>query len=115
LAELIISHYAEGFQPIISPFRLPRCAANYGLSTEQKQCAIRPCYTAIYGTKGLNVLLWPFRVVWKLLARILPVTGRILLLILGLTFVVARLTLAMTLVAVPLAILRLLLMIRSIS
>jgi len=62
--------------------------------------------------------LWPFVVVWDLLALVLKITGRILAAILGLVLMVVGIALTMTgagvPVGIPFAILGFLLMIRSI-
>ena len=62
-------------------------------------------------------LLWPFRAAWKVLAAVLAVTGRVVLAGLGLVLMAVGVALAMTVagapVGVPVGILGLLLMIRS--
>jgi hypothetical protein len=68
--------------------------------------------------EGMMWLLWPFRAVWKLLAAILAVTGRVVLGILGLGLMTVGTGLTMTVagapVGIPVGVLGLLLMIRSI-
>jgi len=63
-------------------------------------------------------LLWPFAAVWKLLATILVITGRVLGIILALGLMAVGVALTMTVagapVGIPAAILGLLLMIRSV-
>ena len=63
-------------------------------------------------------ILWPFWAVWKLLAGIIVVTGRIVGVILGLVLMIAGAALSVTVVGavigVPLVVLGLLLMARSI-
>ncbi|MHC4624440.1 MAG: hypothetical protein ACYS4W_11125 [Planctomycetota bacterium] len=66
----------------------------------------------------MGLLLWPFKAVWKVLATVLAVTGRVALGLLGLGLMGVGVALAMTVagavVGVPVAVLGLLLMIRSI-
>ena len=63
-------------------------------------------------------LLWPFAAVWKLLATILLITGRVLGIILALGLMAVGIVLTMTVagapVGIPIAILGLLLMIHSV-
>jgi len=63
-------------------------------------------------------LLWPFAAVWKLLATILVITGRVLGIILALGLMAVGVALAMTVVGapvgIPVAVLGFLLMIRSV-
>ncbi|MHC4666212.1 MAG: hypothetical protein ACYS9T_09700 [Planctomycetota bacterium] len=69
-------------------------------------------------SKEIAWFLWPFAAVWKLLAFVLALTGRVLLAILGLGLmavgVVLTITVAGAPVGVPIGVLGLLLMIRSI-
>ena len=62
--------------------------------------------------------LWPFAAVWKLLATILVITGRILGIILAMALMAVGITLTMTVAGapagIPVAILGFLLMIRSV-
>ena len=62
--------------------------------------------------------LWPFVVVWDLLALVLNITGRVLAAILGVGLMIVGIALAMTVagapIGIPLAILGFLLMIRSV-
>jgi hypothetical protein len=62
--------------------------------------------------------LWPFVALWKLLALILGLTGRLVLGVLGLVFMIVGLILTVTLIAapvgIPLAIVGVLLLLRSI-
>lgn len=62
--------------------------------------------------------LWPFTAVWNLLALILNLTGRVLAGILGVVLMIIGIALVMTVagapVGIPLAIIGLLLIIRSI-
>jgi hypothetical protein len=61
--------------------------------------------------------LWPFVALWRLLATILNLTGRLLGLVLGLVLLIAGLALSVTvigaLIGIPLMIFGLLLMIRG--
>jgi len=63
-------------------------------------------------------ILWPFWAVWKLIAGIIIVTGRIVGAVLGLVLMIAGIALSLTvvgaIVGVPLVIFGLLLMARSI-
>ncbi|KAA3642158.1 MAG: hypothetical protein DWQ07_24235 [Chloroflexi bacterium] len=62
--------------------------------------------------------LWPFVVVWNLLAAILKMTGRLVAAILGLVFIIVGFILTVTvvgaIVGIPLAAFGFLLMLRSI-
>ncbi|MBN1425546.1 hypothetical protein JXA88_13410 [Candidatus Fermentibacteria bacterium] len=62
-------------------------------------------------------ILWPFWAVWKLVAGIIVVTGRIVGAVLGLVLMIAGVALSLTvvgaIVGVPLVLLGLLLMARS--
>jgi hypothetical protein len=62
--------------------------------------------------------LWPFAAIWNLLAFILNITGRVLATILGVLLMIVGMILTMTVAAapvgIPIAILGLLLLIRSI-
>jgi hypothetical protein len=62
--------------------------------------------------------LWPLAALWDLLALVLSITGRLLALILGVALMVIGIALAMTMalapLGIPLAILGLLIMIRSV-
>lgn len=62
--------------------------------------------------------LWPFAVLWNLLAWIISLTGRLVAAILGLVFLIVGLILTITVVAapvgIPLIIFGFLLMVRSI-
>jgi hypothetical protein len=64
------------------------------------------------------LLLWPFVAVWRLLALIIELTGRLIGAVLGLALLIAGVVLSLTvigaIVGVPLALLGLLLMVRSI-
>jgi len=68
--------------------------------------------------KKVPWFLWPFVVVWDLLALVLNITGRVLAAILGVGLMVVGIALTMTVagapVGIPFAILGFLLMIRSI-
>jgi hypothetical protein len=61
--------------------------------------------------------LWPFVAAWQLLAAVLNITGRLLAAILGLLLMAAGIALTMTVagapIGIPLAILGLLLLVRS--
>jgi len=84
----------------------------------------RPFGTGYYeekvmvGAKTMPWFLWPFVAVWKLLATILLITGRVLGIILALGLMAFGIALTMTLagapVGIPVAILGFLLMIRSV-
>jgi hypothetical protein len=69
-------------------------------------------------SKEIVWFLWPFAAVWKFLAFVLALTGRVLLAVLGLGLmavgVVLTITVAGAPIGVPIAVLGLLLMIRSI-
>jgi hypothetical protein len=62
--------------------------------------------------------LWPFWAVWKLVAFILELTGRLIGAVLGLVFIITGIVVSLTIVGavigIPLIILGFLLMIRSI-
>jgi hypothetical protein len=62
--------------------------------------------------------LWPFVALWRLLALILGLTGRLVLAVLGLVFMIVGLVLSVTLIAapvgIPLAVVGVLLLLRSI-
>lgn len=64
------------------------------------------------------LLLWPFVAVWRLLALIIELTGRLIGAVLGLALLIAGVVLSLTvigaIVGVPLALLGLLLMVRSV-
>lgn len=63
------------------------------------------------------ILLWPFVALWRLLAFILEVTGRIVGIVLGVALLIAGVVVSLTvigaIVGVPLAILGLLLILRG--
>jgi hypothetical protein len=65
----------------------------------------------------LSLLLWPFKLVWRLAALILELTGRLIAVALGLVLmiigVVASLTVVGTVVGIPLIIFGFLLVIRG--
>jgi hypothetical protein len=62
-------------------------------------------------------IFWPFVALWRLLTKILELTGRLLALILGFVFLVVGVVVSLTVigavVGIPLVMLGLLLMIRS--
>ena len=66
----------------------------------------------------MGILLWPFRMIWVLICFLFNLMGRLLTIIIGLAFMVIGaaliLTLVGTFVGIPLAILGLLLVVRSI-
>ena len=68
--------------------------------------------------KAESWLLWPFVTIWNLLALVLNITGRVLAGILGVLLMIVGIALTMTVagapVGIPLAVLGLLLIIRSI-
>ena len=68
--------------------------------------------------KAESWFLWPFVTVWNLLALVLNITGRVLAGILGVLLMIVGIALTMTVagapVGIPLAVLGLLLIIRSI-
>ena len=68
--------------------------------------------------KKIPLLLWPFFAVWRLVTFILSLTGRLIAALLGLLLLIAGVLLSLTvvgaIVGVPLAILGLMLMARSI-
>lgn len=68
-------------------------------------------------SKQVPVLLWPFYAIWRLVAFILEITGRILGVILGLVLLILGTLLSLTLVGavlgIPLMILGMLLMLRG--
>ncbi len=67
--------------------------------------------------RRVPLLLWPFWAIWRLLALILELTGRLVGVILGFVLlvagIVASLTVVGAIIGVPLALLGLLLMLRS--
>ena len=62
-------------------------------------------------------ILWPFVALWRLLAFILEMTGRLLAAVLGLVFVIVGIVVSLTvvgaIVGVPLAIFGFMLMVRA--
>ena len=68
--------------------------------------------------KTVPWVLWPFVALWKLVAFILELTGRVLGVVLGLVLVIAGILVSLTvvgaIVGIPLAIVGLLLIIRGI-
>lgn len=68
--------------------------------------------------KAESWFLWPFVTIWNLLALVLNITGRVLAGILGVLLMIVGIALTMTVagapVGIPLAVLGLLLIIRSI-
>jgi hypothetical protein len=69
------------------------------------------------GTKRTHWYLWPFVALWRLLAFVLELTGRILGIILGLILVIVGVVISLTVVGaiigIPLAIFGVLLMTRG--
>ena len=65
----------------------------------------------------MKVLMWPFVALWKLLAGIIEVTGRLVAALVGLVLMIAGLVLTLTIVGavvgIPLIIFGFLLMIRG--
>ena len=68
--------------------------------------------------KRIPLLAWPFVVVWRLVALVLELTGRVIAAVLGLVLLVVGILLSLTvigaIVGVPLGLFGLLLMVRSI-
>lgn len=68
--------------------------------------------------RPVPLLLWPFVALWRLLAFIIEMTGRLVGAVLGLALLIAGVVLSLTvvgaIVGLPLALLGLLLMVRSI-
>ncbi len=68
--------------------------------------------------RGPSCLLWPFVALWRLLAGVVGVAGRLVLLAVGFLLVVAGVLLTITvvgsIVGIPLAVVGLLLIVRSI-
>ncbi len=64
-----------------------------------------------------DILLWPFRFVWRLLTGILELTGRLIAAILGVVLMVAGIVLTLTVIGailgIPLLIFGFLLMLRA--
>lgn len=62
--------------------------------------------------------LWPFAVLWKLLAVIVEMTGRFVAMVLGIVFIVVGILVSLTIigaiVGIPLAVIGLLLLLRGI-
>ena len=62
--------------------------------------------------------LWPFAVLWKLLAVIVEMTGRFVAMVLGIIFIVVGILVSLTIVGaivgIPLAVIGLLLLLRGI-
>ena len=62
--------------------------------------------------------LWPFVAIWKLLAIIVEMTGRLVAMVLGIVFIIVGIIVSLTIVGaivgVPLAIIGLLLLLRGI-
>lgn len=89
------------------------CSARKPLLRQQDQLE-----AVMSATKETPWFLWPFEMVWKLLAFVLKITGRLLAGILGVGLMAAGITAWMTVigapVGIPLAILGFLLIIRSI-
>ena len=67
--------------------------------------------------KRVPLLLWPFYAIWRLVALILEITGRIIGVVLGLLFLILGLLVSLTVigavVGVPLIILGMLLILRG--
>ena len=65
----------------------------------------------------MKVLMWPFVALWKLLAGIIEVTGRLVAALVGLVLMIAGLVLTLTIVGavvgIPLIVFGFLLMIRG--
>jgi hypothetical protein len=66
---------------------------------------------------GVPLLLWPFVAIWRLVAGIIEVTGRLLAAVLGLLLMIAGVILTLTVVGavvgIPLAIFGFMLMVRG--
>jgi hypothetical protein len=66
----------------------------------------------------ISWVLWPFIVLWKLLAIIVELTGRFVAMVLGVVFIIVGFIVSLTIigaiVGVPLAIIGLLLLLRGI-
>jgi hypothetical protein len=69
-------------------------------------------------TRTIPWLLWPFMALWELLLLVLIITGRVFCLILALGLMIVGIALTMTVtgaaIGIPIAVLGLLLMVRSI-
>lgn len=65
----------------------------------------------------MSILLWPFVALWTLVATIIQLVGRVLAFVIGLVFMIAGALLTVTVigavVGIPLAVLGLLLVMRS--
>ncbi len=74
--------------------------------------------TTTHGRHGVPWYLWPFAALWKLLAVIVELTGRLVAMILGIVLiivgVIVSLTIVGAIVGVPLAIIGLLLFLKGI-
>jgi hypothetical protein len=74
--------------------------------------------TTAHGRPGVPWYLWPFAAIWKLLAVIVEMTGRLVALILGLVLlivgIIVSLTIVGAIVGIPLAIVGLLLFLKGI-
>ncbi len=74
--------------------------------------------TTTHGRHGVPWYLWPFAALWKLLAVIVDLTGRLVAMILGIVLiivgVIVSLTIVGAIVGVPLAIIGLLLFLKGI-
>ncbi|MEN4043170.1 MAG: hypothetical protein ROW52_05725 [Anaerolineaceae bacterium] len=67
--------------------------------------------------RNVPILLWPFYAIWRLIALIIEVTGRLIGALLGLVLMIAGIILTVTvigaIVGIPLIVFGLMLMIRS--
>ena len=72
----------------------------------------------VHERRPTPLLLWPFVALWRLLAFVIELTGRLVGAIVGLALLIAGVVVSLTvigaIVGVPLALLGLLLMVRSI-
>jgi hypothetical protein len=68
--------------------------------------------------RHIPILLWPFWLIWKVLSFILALTGRLIMVVLGLALLIVGAVLSLTVVGavlgIPLALIGMLLMVRGI-
>ncbi len=74
--------------------------------------------TSAHGRHGVPWYLWPFAAIWKLLAVIVGLTGRLVAMIIGIALMIVGIIISLTIVGaivgVPLAIIGLLLFLKGI-
>jgi len=70
-----------------------------------------------HSQKHIPWYLWPFAALWKLIAVIVEMTGRLLAMVLGIVFIIVGVIISLTIIGaiigIPLAIIGLLLLLRG--